>query len=39
VAFVSAIFQGGLTLYYRSRTGPVTAALARPPEPDNPFVL
>jgi len=39
VAFVSVIFQGGLTLYYRSRTGPVTAALARPPEPDNPSVL
>lgn len=39
VAFVSVIFQGGLTLYYRSRTGAVTAALTPAPEPMNPSVL
>lgn len=39
VAFVSVIFQGGLTLYYRSRTSAVTAALTVPPEPSNPSVL
>lgn len=32
VAFLSILFQGGLTLYYRSRTTPVTAALALPPQ-------
>ena len=31
VAVVSVVFQGGLALYYRSRTGPVTAALTTPP--------
>ena len=31
VAVVSLIFQGGLTLYYRSRTARVTAFLAPPP--------
>jgi hypothetical protein len=39
VAFVSVIFQGGLTLYYRSRTSAVTAALTPVPEPINPSVL
>ncbi len=39
VAFVSVIFQGGLALYYRSRTGAVSAALTLSPAPDNPSVL
>ena len=39
VAVVSVIFQGGLTLYYRSRSDAVTAALTPPPEPMNPSVL
>ncbi len=39
VAFVSVLFQGGLILYYRSRTGAVTEALATPREPNNPSVL
>jgi hypothetical protein len=32
-AVISLIFQGGLTLYYRSRTARVTAFLAPPPLP------
>jgi hypothetical protein len=39
VAFVSILFQGGLTLYYRSRTASVSAALAPRPEPTNYSVL
>jgi hypothetical protein len=39
VAFVSLLFQGGLALYYRSRTRVVTEALATPPEVNNPSVL
>jgi uncharacterized membrane protein HdeD (DUF308 family) len=39
VAVVSVIFQGGLTLYYRSRAAAVTAALTPTPEPINPSVL
>lgn len=31
VAVLSLVFQGGLALYYRSRTARVTAALAAPP--------
>ena len=31
LAIISLIFQGGLALYYRSRIGGVTAALAPPP--------
>ncbi len=33
LAFVSLLFQGGLALYYRSKTGLVTEALAAPPVP------
>ncbi len=33
LAFVSILFQGGLALYYRSKTGLVTEALAAPPVP------
>ncbi len=32
VAFLSLLFQGGLILYYRSKTRPVTEALAAPPQ-------
>jgi hypothetical protein len=39
LAFVSLIFQGGLALYYRSRTRVVTEALTTPPEVNNPSVL
>jgi hypothetical protein len=31
LAFVTLLFQGGLTLYYRSRTARVTEALSTPP--------
>ena len=33
VALVTVIYQGGLTLYYRSKTGLVTEALGTPPVP------
>jgi hypothetical protein len=33
VALASVLYQGGLALYYRSKTGLVTAALAMPPSP------
>lgn len=36
VAVVSVLFQGGLTLYYRSRTGAVHAALSLPPPAGHP---
>jgi hypothetical protein len=39
VTVVSIIFQGGLALYYRSRTAAVTQALASPPPPIVPPVL
>jgi hypothetical protein len=39
VALVTVIFQGGLALYYRSRTAKVTEALAMPPVPVNHSVL
>ena len=33
VAIGTVIFQGGLTLYYRSKTAHVTTALTKPPHP------
>jgi len=39
VALVSLIYQGGLALYYRSKTRLVTEALTIPPEPENFSVL
>lgn len=33
VAFLTVVFQGGLALYYRSRSAKVTAALAASPRP------
>lgn len=38
VAFLSLIFQGGLSLYYRSRTPRVAAALAGAPGSGNPSI-
>ncbi len=35
VALLTLLFQGGLVLYYRSRTPLVTAALTEPPSLDN----
>ncbi len=39
VALASIIYQGGLALYYRSKTRLVTEALTIPPEPENFSVL
>lgn len=39
VALASLVYQGGLALYYRSKTRLVTAALTSPPEPQNFSVL
>ena len=39
VAFLTLLFQGGLALYYRSRTPKVFEALAAPPVPTNYSVL
>lgn len=39
LAVVSLVFQGGLTLYYRSRTARVTAFLTPPAAPTNYSVL
>jgi len=39
VALASLVYQGGLALYYRSKTRLVTEALTAPPEPENFSVL
>lgn len=39
VALVSLVYQGGLALFYRSKTRLVTEALTTPPEPVNHAVL
>jgi hypothetical protein len=39
LAVLTAVFQGGLILFYRSKAALVTAALTRPPEPPSQAVF